>query len=55
MAKARLRDPLSIEVSPRNTAAKTVTQWVVPCDKKRKTDLFLFMRKDRGWGQVLVS
>ncbi len=24
MAKARLRDPLSIEVSPRNTAAKTV-------------------------------
>ena len=54
MAKARLRDPLSIEVSPRNTAAKTVTQWVVPCDKKRKTDLFLFMRKDRGWGQVLV-
>ena len=54
MAKARLRDPLSIEVSPRNTAAKTVKQWVVPCDKKRKTDLFLFMRKDRGWGQVLV-
>ena len=54
MAKARLRNPLSIEVSPRNTAAKTVTQWVVPCDKKRKTDLFLFMRKDRGWGQVLV-
>ncbi len=54
MAKARLRDPLSIEVSPRNTAAKTVTQCVVPCDKKRKTDLFLFMRKDRGWGQVLV-
>ena len=54
MAKARLRDPLSIEVSPRNTAAKTVTQWVVPCDKKRKTELFLFMRKDRGWGQVLV-
>ena len=54
MAKARLRDPMSIEVSPRNTAAKTVTQWVVPCDKKRKTELFLFMRKDRGWGQVLV-
>ena len=54
MAKARLRDPLSIEVSPRNTAAKTVSQWVVPVDKKRKTDLFLFMRQDRGWGQVLV-
>ena len=54
LARARLRDPLSIEVSPRNTAARTVRQWVVPCDKKRKTDLFLFMRQDRGWGQVLV-
>ncbi len=54
MAKARLRDPVSIEVSPRNAAAKTVKQWVVPVDKKRKTDLFLFMRKDRGWQQVLV-
>ncbi|MFN4325274.1 MAG: DEAD/DEAH box helicase [Azonexus sp.] len=54
LAKARLRNPLTIEVSPRNTAAKTVKQWVVPCDKKRKTDLLLFMRKDRGWGQVLV-
>ena len=54
MAKARLRDPLSIEVSPRNAAAKTVKQWAVPVDKKRKTDLFLFMRKDRGWEQVLV-
>jgi len=54
MAKARLRDPLSIEVSPRNAAAHTVKQWVVPVDKKRKTDLFLFMRKDRRWEQVLV-
>ncbi len=54
MAKARLRDPLSIEVSPRNAAAKTVKQWVVPVDKKRKPELFLFMRKDRGWQQVLV-
>ncbi len=54
MAKARLRDPLSVEVSPRNTAAKTVKQWVVPVDKKRKTELFLFMLKDRRWQQVLV-
>jgi superfamily II DNA/RNA helicase len=54
LAKGRLRDPQSIEVSPPNTAAKTVTQWVVPVDKKRKAELFLFMLKDRKWGQVLV-
>jgi len=54
LAKSRLRDPLSIEVSPRNTTVKSVKQWVVPVDKKRKTELFLFMLKDRGWSQVLV-
>jgi superfamily II DNA/RNA helicase len=54
LAKARLHNPLSIEVSPRNSTVKAVKQWVVPVDKKRKTELFLFMRKDRKWGQVLV-
>ncbi|HAW23752.1 MAG TPA: DEAD/DEAH box helicase, partial [Pseudomonas sp.] len=28
MAQKLLRDPLSIEVSPRNAAAKTVKQWL---------------------------
>ncbi len=54
LARGRLRDPLSVEVSPRNSAAQSVRQWVVPVDKKRKTDLLLFMRKDRGWRQVMV-
>ncbi len=36
MARELLRDPLSVEVSPRNAAAKTVKQWLVPVDKKRK-------------------
>jgi superfamily II DNA/RNA helicase len=54
MAKARLRDPLSIEVSPRNSTVKNIKQWVVPVDKKRKPELFLSMLKDRKWGQVLV-
>ena len=54
LAKGRLRDPLTIEVAPRNSTVKAIKQWVVPVDKKRKTELFLFMRKDRKWGQVLV-
>ncbi len=54
LAGQMLHDPLSIEVTPRNTAAKTVAQWVVPVDKKRKAQLFVRMLKDRRWGQVLV-
>jgi len=54
MAKVRLCDPLSIEVSPRNSTVKAIKQWVVPVDKKRKPELFLKMLKDRCWGQVLV-
>ncbi|MFD2365648.1 DEAD/DEAH box helicase [Pseudoduganella sp. GCM10020061] len=54
MAAKMLRDPLSIEVAPRNTAAKTVRQSIVTVDKKRKTELFLHLLKQRQWGQVLV-
>lgn len=54
IAKARLRDPLSIEASPRNTAAKSVKQWLVPVDKKRKAALFCHLLKGQRWGQTLV-
>ncbi len=54
MAGELLRDPLSVEVSPRNAAAKSVRQWLVTVDKKRKSELFLHLLRDRRWGQVLV-
>lgn len=54
LAGKLLSDPLTIEVSPRNTAAKSVRQWMVPVDKKRKTELFLHLMKKKRWGQVLV-
>ena len=54
MAKGLLRDPLSIEVAPRNTAAKTVKQQLVTVDKKRKVELFLHLLRSRGWRQALV-
>jgi superfamily II DNA/RNA helicase len=54
MAGALLVDPLSIEVSPRNTTVKSVKQWVIPVDKKRKTELFTHLLKKKRWGQVLV-
>ncbi|MGH8353088.1 MAG: DEAD/DEAH box helicase [Pseudomonas sp.] len=54
LAGELLRDPLSIEVSPRNAAAKSVKQWLIPVDKKRKAELFLHLLQSQRWGQVLV-
>ncbi|MGX5218089.1 DEAD/DEAH box helicase [Pseudomonas segetis] len=54
LAGEMLRDPLSIEVSPRNAAAKSVKQWLVTVDKKRKAELFLHLYKTKRWQQVLV-
>jgi superfamily II DNA/RNA helicase len=54
LAANRLNDPLMIEASPRNTAARSVEQWVIPVDKKNKPDLFSHLLRTRRWGQVLV-
>ena len=54
LAKILLRDPVQIEVNPRNTTVKAIRQWAVPVDKKRKPELFLHLLKKRRWGQVLV-
>jgi ATP-dependent RNA helicase RhlE len=54
LAAKLLSDPLSIEASPRNTAAKTVRQSIITVDKKRKAELFCHLLRDRRWGQVLV-
>jgi ATP-dependent RNA helicase RhlE len=54
MAGKLLRDPLSIEVSPRNTTVKKIRQWVVPVDKKRKGALLLHLLRSQRWGQALV-
>ena len=54
MAKTMLKDPVSVEVSPRNSTVKAVKQSVIVCDKKRKPELFLHLLKKKRWGQVLV-
>ncbi|MBB3120079.1 DEAD/DEAH box helicase [Pseudoduganella violacea] len=54
MAAGLLRDPLSIQASPRNTTAKAVRQHVITTDKKSKPELFLHLLRQRGWGQVMV-
>ena len=54
MTRGLLRDPLTIDVAPRNTAAKSVKQHLVTVDKKRKAELFLHLLREQGWGQALV-
>ncbi|MYN15989.1 DEAD/DEAH box helicase [Rugamonas sp. FT107W] len=54
LAGGMLKDPVSIQVSASNTATKTVKQWLIPTDKRRKPELLLHLLKKLRWGQVLV-
>ncbi|VXB11959.1 DEAD/DEAH box helicase [Massilia sp. 9I] len=54
MANRLLREPVRIEATPRNTTVARITQWLVPVDKKRKSELFLHLLKKHGWTQVLA-
>ncbi len=54
LASRLLTAPAQVEASPRNATAQGVKQWLVPCDKKRKTELFCHLLKRRRWGQALV-
>ncbi len=54
LAKGLVHDPLEIDVSPRNSTAHSVEQWVIPADKKRKPQLLSQLLQDNQWKQVLV-
>lgn len=54
LAKGIVHRPVEISVSPRNTTAKTVEQWVCPVDKKKKSVLLIDLILKEQWQQVLV-
>lgn len=54
LAKGLVNNPVEISVTPRNTATKTVTQWIHPVDKKKKSELLLHLISENQWKQVLV-
>ena len=54
LAKGMLRNPVQIDVSPRNSTASNVTQWLHPVDKSQKTALLCYLMKKHDWQQVLV-
>lgn len=54
LAKGFLLDPQEIDISPRNTTADTVDQWVHTVDKNRKAELLSHLITTRDWRQALV-
>ena len=54
LAKGLVHNPVEISVTPRNTTAKTVEQWIVAVDKNQKAKLLTRLIKDEQWQQVLV-
>ncbi|MEZ5535327.1 MAG: DEAD/DEAH box helicase [Thiolinea sp.] len=54
LAATLVHNPVEISVTPRNSTAKTVEQWINPVDKKQKPTLLLQLINDNNWEQVLV-
>jgi ATP-dependent RNA helicase RhlE len=54
LAAGILHDPISIEVSERNTAAENVEQKVYFIDKEKRKDFLAHLIKTNSWKQVLV-
>ncbi|WP_413665893.1 DEAD/DEAH box helicase [Microbulbifer sp. CNSA002] len=54
LAKGLVKDPLEIDVSPRNSTTKTVRQKLHPVDKARKTKLLSHLIRENNWHQALV-
>ena len=54
LAKGLVNNPVEISVTPRNSTAKTVKQWICPVDKKQKPALLSKLINENNWEQVLV-
>ena len=54
LAKGMVNNPVEISVTPRNTTATTVEQWIYPVDKNRKSVLLTELIKENQWHQALV-
>ncbi len=49
-----LKNPVKIEISQRNSAPKSVKQWVYEVDKSKKFALLSHLIRDKDWSQALV-
>ena len=54
LASGLLHQPVAVDVAPRNTAAATVTQKVIECNREEKKELLKHLFETHGLHQVLV-
>ena len=54
LARGLMAKPEQIDVTPPNSTAKNVKQWLIPVDKKTKPALLIHLIKQHNWHQVLV-
>ncbi len=54
LAKGIVHNPVEISVSPQNTTAETVDQWICPVDKSSKAKLLTHLILNNQWTKVLV-
>ena len=54
LAKGLLRDPLHIQVTPRNTTVQRITQTIHPVGRAKKKALLTHIINEHKWSQVLV-
>lgn len=54
LAQQFLHQPKAVSVTPSNSTATTVTQFIYPVDKENKAALLKHLIKDNDWTQVLV-
>ncbi len=54
LAKGLINNPTEISVSPRNSTAGSVTQYLIPLERTRKADALVQLIKWNHWTQTLV-
>ncbi|CAN5632905.1 hypothetical protein BH11PSE7_BH11PSE7_22140 [soil metagenome] len=54
LAANLLKDPLSIQVTPRNTTVQRITQVIHPVGRGKKKQLLAHIIQEQNWSQVLV-
>jgi len=54
LAGGLLKDPQSIQVTPRNTTVQRITQVIHPVGRSRKKEVLLHIIQQHNWSQVLV-
>ncbi|MBT1443529.1 DEAD/DEAH box helicase [Shewanella sp. JM162201] len=54
LAHGILHNPAEVSVTPKNSTAERVEQWIVPTDKNKKPALLAELTRRHDWQQVLV-